>query len=228
MKVKTLSALAGLGGALIMSGESQANYTGLTVQLHTQVVINGVNRSVFRVYANFTEGDDLLFSWNGPIEDPMQINGGGKNTPAVPNIKWGTFATIGVNIADQGSGPTPEIPSIDQTGVSPFFPAFIVGTSFLNSGAVFAPPQQGPTSQGRADYAPDGDGALRVLMMQLTVNAGGNVSGQVDVAVQLNVDGIAGGTTITFEDQSFNSVPAPGALALLGLAGLVGTRRRRA
>jgi hypothetical protein len=255
MKVKTLSALAGLGGALIMSGESQAAYTGLSVELHTTVLQGATVRSVYRVYANFTRGDDLVFSWNGPTTDPISIESrnaldtapgsnffnpggpsagstapslaqinGNKTTPAVPNIQWGTYATIGVNIADQGSGPTPDFPAIDQTALSPGFPDFITGNSFNAAGAVFAAPQAGTHSQGRADYAPDGDLLLRVQLMQLTVNAGDNVRGNLDLAVQLQ----GSGSTVTFEDQTFNSIPAPGALALLGLAGLVGTRRRRA
>jgi hypothetical protein len=42
-----------------------------------------------------------------------------------------------------------------------------------------------------------------------------------------NIGGVRGASSITF-DQMVAAVPAPGALALLGVAGIVGARRRRA
>jgi hypothetical protein len=40
--------------------------------------------------------------------------------------------------------------------------------------------------------------------------------------------GVSAGTTVTITSFGFAIVPAPGAVALLGVAGLVGSRRRRA
>jgi len=54
-----------------------------------------------------------------------------------------------------------------------------------------------------------------------------NLEGHDDGVIGIHVDTnavIAGGFTVTIQ---WNQVPAPGALALLGVAGLVGKRRRR-
>jgi hypothetical protein len=257
MRITTLFAFAGAGSALIASAHSHAAYTGLTCELHTTITAPSGPKWVYRVYANFTNPSDLVFSFNGPTTDPMiiesrneldtgpgsnffnpggtasntaptlaQINGTDK-TPAIPNIQWGTYATIGVNIADQGSGPTPSFPDIDQTSLSPGFPTFISGNTFIAAGAVFAATQPGYPGggQGTAGYDADGDLSLRVQLMQLTLNATDGPRGQVDLACQLG----GSGQTITFEDQTFSGTfcPTPGAITLLGLAGMIGRRRRR-
>jgi MYXO-CTERM domain-containing protein len=75
---------------------------------------------------------------------------------------------------------------------------------------------EGDASQGMAD-----DGVWRVLLYQVTVKEGAKVEGQFGVTTDT---GNEYGTHTFF---STNPVPAPGALALLGLAGLAGARRRR-
>jgi hypothetical protein len=113
------------------------------------------------------------------------------------------------------------------TGLSPGFPAFINGAS-LNSNNVgwFLTPQIG----GMAGYGVanvDGLGNWGVLMMQLTVNAGEHVAGMVAVA-GINNTPLAGGTTFqTMADQTFNSFPGPGGLAVLGMAAICGSKGRR-
>jgi MYXO-CTERM domain-containing protein len=248
MKVKTLSALAGLGGAMILSGSANAEYLGLTVELHTTVNVPAGLRDVYRVYANFSLGSDRLFNWGGGTADPVTIrnnvgaNGGplgggffnaGLGTSQAPTAysislnaatAWDTFATIGVAIAEQGSGPSATFPTIDQTQLSPGFPVFGNANQFSYGGATFAPGSGPGFEQNRADYVNDLDLDLRVMMMQLTVIAGQHVAGTVAQVAWQN-DGVAGGGTAL--QQTFDSFPAPGALALLGMAGLVGSRRRR-
>jgi len=244
MKVKTLSALAGLGGALIMSGQASASYVNLSVNLYTTVTVGGVSRDVYRVYANFTLASDHVTAIAGsPIVGNLTIqntdatgnalgtgffNPGGSSSNQAPSSPasanyYGTYATIGISDATQGSGGTPTSPA-DETGLSPGFPTFIAGNQLdTNNAAWFT---AGPVNQGAASWINSGyDTNLRVQIMQLAVNHGQNVRGTVSIS----------GTTdsplaapFIFNGQTFNSVPAPGALALLGLAGLVGSRRRRA
>ena len=232
MKVKTLSALAGLGGALILSGTAQANYTGLSTESGGVVVVGGIARQLWHVYANFNDAGDYLTGANGsPTNGALVVEsrnaldtaagtnffnpGGVANlAPYSPNgsLEFGTFVTIGVLLGQNAPGGT------DQSTLSPGFPNFINGNSITNSNMGWF--TAGPVEQGNAG------GDLKVVMMQLSVNAGENVRGTVNVA-GVNDTGLAGGDSFLIAGQTFNSIPAPGALALLGLAGLVGSRRRR-
>jgi hypothetical protein len=215
MKLKRWAGLAGIGSAMIACGESRAAYTGISAEVHTWIVASGSTWAVYRVYANCTDPDDLVLCWGGAADDPftiqsrnaidtgpgtnffnpggsvgntapslLQINGG-KSTPPIINIQWGTFATIGVWLADGGSGPTPDWPHPDQTQLTPGFPTFIgnPGTSMNTltaAGMVFAVPQALPNSQGAAGYGGD---LLRVPLMQLTVGLGNNIKGEIDLVV---------------------------------------------
>jgi MYXO-CTERM domain-containing protein len=249
MKVKTLSALAGLGGALICSGAADAAYLGVGLQSQT-VVASGAARTVYRLYAVFDNPNDYLVGGagseqlgpisfqslnalgTGPGSNFFNPAGGGQTAPdaeiikKLPAAQWDTFVTVGLAI-DNGT---------DGVGLSPGFPN-ITGNNWTQPNAAWF--TEGAQEQGRAG-GPNGvtgtffgsgqspTGLLTgtgVLLAQLTVNAGGNVAGTLAVVVDL-AGGVAGGSNIP--NQTFNSVPAPGALALLGLAGLVGTRRRRA
>jgi MYXO-CTERM domain-containing protein len=65
-----------------------------------------------------------------------------------------------------------------------------------------------------------------VTVLQILVSEGGHFEGQLSLA-EMDIQG--GGPFIIHDALAFGSgpVPAPGALALLGLAGLLGARRRR-
>jgi hypothetical protein len=248
MKKKALSVLAGIGGAMIVGNVADASYQGLTVVLHTIVDPSGATplQSVWRVYALFSDPGDFVTSVAGsPTLGNLSIQsrnaldsavggaffnaGGGSTAPgqtlvsALPNAEWDSFATIGLAIVPDGF--------VDETGTSPGFPTFIVGTSLEsnNAGWFTAGPQpQGTAGNGIFNVDPiNNPGEWGVLIMQLTVNAGNNVRGTVAIGGGNN-NPLAGQTTFqTNADQVFNSFPAPGALALLGLAGVVSSRRRR-
>lgn len=249
MKVKTLSALAGIGATMILSGEANAAFTGLTVVKHTTVTISAVSRDVYRVYANFDNANDAVqavFGGVSPIGglggSPLSIenvtagggvgsgffNGGTDNCPfgtstqsiPGPGALWGTFASIGAWLGG------PAAPSVVQTSNTfSLVPAvqFISGTSLTNNNIGWY--HGGPTPQAVTSSTLDGS-ATSVGLMQLTVNAGEHVRGTINIQYDPGSP-LAGGVTGAI-GVTFNSVPAPGALALLGLAGLVGSRRRRA
>ena len=242
-----------IGGSLMLSNSAQAAYTGLSAELHTTVTIDGVARSVYRVYANFTDSGDRLYSVYGSptigamtIQSYDQFGGAGSafydvagnnkaptqsQINAIPSIQWDTFVTIGVSVADQA-------PFGDETTFTPGFVG-ITGNSYSNSnGGWYLTPtidhDNNPgtpeivSPQSEAGFAGDGDLANRVMLLQLTVNAGDHVAGTVNL-VAFNNTALAGGTigSQIIAQQSFNTIPGAGALALLGVAGAFGSRRRR-
>jgi MYXO-CTERM domain-containing protein len=239
-------------GVIAVSSSAQASYNGLSVELHTSVTIDGTARSVYRVYANFTHADDALHAvygsptvgaltvqslnadGSGPGSNFFNLPLGGNTPPSLeeiginPNVEWDTFATIGVSIADQA-------PYGDQLILSPSFPT-IAGFNYTSTNAAWllaptidhdndADTPAIASPQSLAGFAGDNDLLPRVLLAQLTVNAGDNVAGMMNLVV-FESDGAGGGTSVILEQQSFTSVPAPAALALLGLAGLRSRRRR--
>jgi MYXO-CTERM domain-containing protein len=251
MKVKTLSALAGLGATMILSTAAQADLvanTGVNTSLSVVEVASGGGtppvggpRTIYHVYANFTAGADRVLTWgiggvnfgpgginnlnaagSGPGLGFTNVGAAGAGTPSSPGSTrdWDTYATLGVRYLSQ-------LPAgADAPAYSPGFPAFITGTSLVvpaSGMATFITPDPVNT-HGQADFINSGsDDATRVLLMQLVVNTGDHVEGTIGL-----VWDTTGAGGVVASGLSFTTVPAPGALALLGLAGLVGSRRRRA
>lgn len=242
MKHRFYMATAGGLAALVATDSAKASYTGLSTIHYTTVNVGGGPKWVFRVYANFTNANDYFTgcqgsSTLGPVAIKSAVpsglpgsnffNPGGassKTAPMTPDgvIEWGTFVTVGVSLATQGSGPTS---APDMTGLTPGFPNFINGNSLVNDNMGWFTP--GPVEQGRAGYLGDGDAQLRVLIMQLTVDAGSTVKGTVAV------NGVnSGSLAATFQAAgqtffAFPPPPAPSGLAVFAIAGLHGRRRRR-
>jgi hypothetical protein len=214
-------------------------YQGVTVTLHTSVNTPDGAMSVYRAYALFSNPGDFLIAVAGAptlgnlviqnLDGSGSALGAGFYNPAGTNrapilqpgdpeeFQWETFVSIG----------GPYFYGDYPTGLSPGFPAFINGPSLHsnNIGWFLTPQSAGMAGNGVVNV--DGLGHWGVLMMQLTVNAGEHVAGTVAVSGINNI-GLAGGTTFqTMADQTFNSFPAPGALAIIGLAGLASHPRRR-
>jgi uncharacterized protein (TIGR03382 family) len=238
-----------------MTQAASANYTGLSV-VSSLGAANG--RITYRVYANFTDAQDYVTVVYGNAASHMQIQsrttsdsgvGGAFFNPANTNTAptavqvfggvdantnviapvvgaaFETFCTIGVANSGQAVGGS------DQTATAPNSPAwlpFLTNTTFDSANAGWF--TAGPVEQGRAGYTGDQDLGLRVLIMQLTVTSTSAVKGTVNVGGINNV-ALAGQQSFDLSGQTFRGgfiIPAPGAMALLGLAGLVGSRRRRA
>ncbi len=178
---------------------------------------------VTNIYVRFSEADDRLtfiaFSQmstkNG--SDFYQHRFGGNTSPnsnlilAFPSLAFDTFITIGLKVNPNGD--------TDTTSTDPDF------NMGLNKivGGWFASPTSGQGDAG--NYPLNPDGTYWILIAQLTVDfePGNGVAGSMLVLWREAVGQADQNNPGSFDNQ----VPAPGALALLGLAGLFGPRRRR-
>jgi hypothetical protein len=218
MKKSTLS-LTIVAGSLIASS-AMADYTGLT----SVNVDNGDGTWTAQIYANFSAATDEVDAVFGDAQNALAIEtsssfyqnalGGATSTsinPALvalfPSLALDSWVTIGLS---------------DQTGnallnIGIDFTDFEAGGSIsTDNGSWFATPDDPQVLAGDD---------LRVLVGQFTMlGLDSNVSGI------LNIQGKAGDfETFQARDQAFDfsMVPAPGALALLGLAGVASRRRRK-
>lgn len=220
MKKSTLS-LTIVAGSLIASS-AMADYTGLT----SVNVDNGDGTWTAQIYANFSAATDELDAVFGDAQNALSIStsgmfyqnalGGATSQsinpaliPLFPSLALDSWVTIG--LSDQTDNALLNI-GIDFSG-------FEAGGSIsTDNGSWFATPDD-PQVLAGAD--------LRVLVGQFTMmGMDDNVSGV------LNLQGKAGDfETFQARDQAFDfaygMVPAPGALALLGLAGVASRRRRK-
>ena len=218
MKKSTLS-LTIVAGSLIASS-AMADYTGLT-SVNSD---NGDGTWTAQIYANFSAATDELDAVFGDAQNALSIStsgsfyqnalGGATSTsinpaliPLFPSLALDSWVTIG--LSDQTDNALLNI-GIDFSG-------FEAGGSIsTDNGSWFATPDD-PQVLAGAD--------LRVLVGQFTMmGMDDNVSGV------LNLQGKAGDfETFQARDQAFefSMVPAPGALALLGLAGVASRRRRK-
>ena len=217
--MKVFTALA---STMVFAVAANAGFTGLTIEEYVGDgwVDNGyVGLTTWRLYANFDDPADGVLAVNGSSagamwmesEDGMFHNDGTFDSLTAPEDytgspfffwanQWDTYVTIDTDTSDG-----------DATALSPGFDGEVgglVGDFYTENAAWYVTPDDAP--QGLADGG-------KVLLAQLVVAEGLNVKGQLNL---LFYDGSeAMGLT-------FDSIPAPGALALLGLAGLVSRRRR--
>ena len=220
MKKSTLS-LTIVAGSLIASS-AMADYTGLT-SVNSD---NGDGTWTAQIYANFSAATDELDAVFGDAQNALSIStsgmfyqnalGGATSNsinpaliPLFPSLALDSWVTIG--LSDQTDNAMLNI-GIDFTDFN------AGGSISTDNGSWFATPDD-PQVLAGAD--------LRVLVGQFTMmGMDDNVSGV------LNLQGKAGDfETFQARDQAFDfaygMVPAPGALALLGLAGVASRRRRK-
>lgn len=197
--------LAG-AAALAVSGFASAGFVGMSVESE---VIDG--KTVFRVYAQFDSANDVVLSVFGVANIP---NGGFFNNDFAGGSWAPQFTAPGAGAVDSfvTIGGVPGFANSTQAdpnwgGAGFTQPGIPNGAGWFNSNP--------PNLQGKVDAS------LRTLIAQFSF-AGEPVTFTSPITVSFN-QGI--GTATQFGEASF-TVPAPGAIALLGLAGLAGRRRR--
>jgi len=203
--------LCGSGvGVLLLAGTASAAYQGMSADLHA----SGAEGDTYRIYVDLDAGDrlDAVYgsSENGLVLGGADVYqnafGGDMSTNinpllmgAFPSLEYDSWVTIGLTDMDDNA--------LSQQGVD--FSGF--GNEVTTSnGSWYVTP----------DDAQGEEVGGRVLIAQLTVSSGDSLYGNLNFQGKL-ADGSNWGAT----DQW---LPAPGALALLGLAGIAGRRRRRA
>ena len=224
MKVNILSVLA---GSVMLAGTANAAYTGLITEEYTNAVYDAPPDSItFRLYATFDNEMDQLTGLGGSAQEPWYLNcepgytfynddtyGGwwahaASFDPLVAYLHYDSYWTIGTDDsaagADLGIAFPGEDPIWDETHW------------FADDGGIYRTPEDELSFAG-AD--------LVVMIGQFTFmpNDGPDVLYAMG-AVKMNM--VSDGAQLNLYEDFLIPVPAPGALALLGLAGLIGRRRR--
>ena len=222
MNIKTLSLTIAAGSLLATT--AMADYTGLSYDI-VGTDLGEAGTWTARIYADFDASGGRLDAVFGNADNLLSIDAsggfyqnslGGATSTSInsaffvlaPSLEWDSYVTIGAlhsNGFPFGNNALLDI-GIDWTGFE------AGGGISSDNGTWFVTPDD-------AQGAPvDG----RVLVGQFTMY-GGNVSGV------LNLQGKdSAGETFQVTGQDFYfELPAPGALALLGLAGVASRRRRK-
>ena len=217
----TLGAL----GAIALAGAAQATpFQGFSFDS----MGNMGDGETIRMYVDLDAGSRIDAVFGNSVGDlSIQVNGGsffqhalGGPTstainsaffPLAPSLEWDSYVTIGALYAD---GTPFGNNALLDIGIS--WASFEGGGELAtDNGSWFVTPvdAQGEEQGGR------------VLIGQFTV-IGGTGDGYTDLLGQISIQG-KDADGVTFQELGATWVPAPGAIALLGLAGVCGRRRRK-
>lgn len=211
--VKLLGLTAGVS-TLIFAGNATADFNGISWTSSSSAF-----GDTYLIYADVDAGSQLNAVY-GDDNVTLNIEGtsafyqnafGGPTVasmnpaffPIFPSLVYDSFVTIGL-VTNVGN-------AMLDIGID--FTDFNAGGAIMtNNGSWFATPDDAQV------YEVDG----KVLIGQFTVADGEGVSGTINMQGK-NADGSNWSAT----DVNFSTVPAPGAFALLGLAGIAARRRRK-
>lgn len=241
MKLRSMAVLAGVGAPLIMTSASQAGFEGLTGSFKA----NAEGILVCNIYACFNNLGDHFNAAFGNSVNQLTINvvknGEGKgnfyqdpngtDTAPSPNLfgvfpalRYDTFVTVGVKSFNANSPGDPEGQLANNITLTPTWPGFSQQQLRLTGDAwAVLPdaPQGDPFNPSNGDGGDVFPGNGKVLIAQLATKKGLGFTGVINVQV------ISDGSVVQVKVPFSHVVPTPGALGLLGAAGLIGVRRRR-
>ncbi|MAW40813.1 MAG: hypothetical protein CMJ30_00160 [Phycisphaerae bacterium] len=204
--------------ALIVSGSAFADFNGASMTVESAV--SGYD--TYKIFLNFTSPADKLLAINGDVS-------GGYSAISYEGGELYNVAAFGVLGDDtgtyQGTAPGMEGDSYVTIGGqsdTQFSPGFLAGNADALGQVIRGSSFTWEDNGGYFDSDP-GSGAFDsgsgILIAQLTVASGEDVT--FGGTASFNSDT----GDLSFGEFSVTTVPAPGALALIGLAGL-GRRRR--
>jgi len=227
MNMKRTSIFAGAIGGFAVVGSAMAGMNGISYDIHGMDLIAGTY--TVRVYAELDSGNrlDAVYGNSASNMTLEYLDGassyqdalGGATSqsineaffPLAPDLEWDSYVTIG---ALYSNGSPFGNNALQDIGInwSTWDPG--PGDLFADNGTFFITPvdPQGEEMGGR------------VLIAQFTTFAG---TGMYDTYFSAGFQG-KDENGDTWQSQHEVWIPAPGAVALLGLAGLAGRRRRRA
>ena len=227
MNVKNITVFAGCVASLGLGAMAAADYSGMSAELVHSGALGGTSGTgdVYRIYVDFDGAGGSVNAVYGDATQGLLIeassgsfyqNAFGGDTskninPALygpfPSLMYDSWVTIGSEDMNGNN--------LNTIGIN--FGAFSAGGAISTTdGSWFTTPDDAQSYAG-ADN--------RVLVGQFTVDVGASVLGYVNLQGKY---GDQGGDQTTWSASGQTWVPAPGALALLGMAGLAGRRRRRA
>jgi MYXO-CTERM domain-containing protein len=222
--IKLLGLTAGVG-SLILAGSATADFNGISWTSSSSTfglfgTTDTYTGDTYLIYADVDAGNEVHAVFGDTINGALNIEGssaffqsayGGHSTLQINSALLGVFSSLAydswvtIGLSDQSDN------ALLNIGV--------VWDDFEAGGAIW-------TENGTWFATPDDvqvqeiDG--KVLIGQFTVASGEGVSGT------LNLQGFdETGETWNAYQVDFNTMPAPGALALLGLAGIAARRRRK-
>jgi len=217
MNVKHVSVLAG-GASLLLASAAGAAFNGLSYDVTSQMADGISGHWTARIYAELGAGDRLDAVYGngsnplsmGTTSSLYQNAFGGDTSASINPALYGAFSSlvydswVTIGLEDQVDN------ALSDIGMN--FGADEVSTS---DGSFYVTPDD---AQGQ-------EVGGRVLIAQFTTSGSdSHLVGTISMQGK-NADG----SNWTAESVSYDyELPAPGALALLGLAGVAGRRRRRA
>ena len=214
--MKTPLVVSGLALSAAVASSAHAAFTGFTVESAGTVSVGGQSRQVFKVYANFSASTDILLN---VLKHAV--------TSGTMNALHNDFNTQG------DDGPGSWNPSLTGNSAAANDSYVTIRGVHGNGAATNLDPSFGegfggsiPSGAGWFNATPSNNvvvgNSLRIMIMQVVIAAGGaGYTASAEVGYKAN----ASDTQPLFGAGTY-TIPAPGALVLLGAAGLVGRRRR--